>query len=223
MSSPLTILILEGIIAVGLTLGAILARRKHFRTHGWLQAVLVLANLGLIAVVMVPSFRRQAPSTVLPWLHAAFGTTAELTAIYVVAGAGLGWLPKRLQFTNYKRWMRATLFLWWTTFGLGAGLYYSWNGGPDTKSAPAVSPRVTISNFSFEPKELAVPPGTEVEWVDESGRHSVEADDGSFKSDTLTAGVSFKRRFDQPGVYRYFCSFHGSAGGHDMAGVITVK
>jgi plastocyanin len=86
-----------------------------------------------------------------------------------------------------------------------------------------VSPRVTISNFSFEPKDLTVPPGTEVEWLDEGGRHSIEADDGSFKSDALTAGASFKRRFDQPGIYKYFCSFHGSAGGHDMAGTIVVK
>jgi plastocyanin len=148
---------------------------------------------------------------------------AELMAIYVVAVAGLGWLPRRLRFTNYKPWMRATLFLWWTTVGLGAGLYYSWNGVAVVKPAPAASPRVTISNFSFDPRELTVPPGTEVEWVDQGGRHSVEADDGSFKSDTLVAGASFKRLFEKPGIYRYFCSFHGSSGGHDMAGVITVK
>jgi plastocyanin len=216
------VLTLEGVIALGLSFGAVLARRKHFRAHGWVQAMLVFANLALIASAMVPSLRRQAPSTVLPWLHAGVGTAAELTAIYVVAVAGLGWIPQQLRFTNYKRWMRVTLFLWWTTFGLGAGLYYSWNGGAAVKPAPAASPRVTISNFSFEPKELTVPPGTEVEWVDEDGRHTVEADDASFKSEALTAGGSFKRRFDQPGVYRYFCSFHGSAGGHDMAGVIIV-
>jgi len=228
MTSPTIVLILEAIIVLGLTAGAVLAQRKQFRAHGWMQGALVLANLVLIAAAMIPSFRRQSQASPPPilWIHAAFGCVTELLGIYVVLVAGLRWMPRSLAFTNYKRWMRVTLILWWITFALGAGLYFNLNGGsgsPPPSTPPAASSRITISNFSFEPKELAVSAGTEVEWVNSGGRHSIEADDGSFKSETMTAGASFRYRFTKPGVYRYFCSFHGSAGGHDMAGVITVK
>ena len=81
---------------------------------------------------------------------------------------------------------------------------------------------VKVSSFKFEPKTLTVPAGTTVEWVNEGGRHTVEADDGSFKSDTLTDGKRFEHTFDKPGSYPYHCSFHGEAGGKDMAGKIVV-
>jgi plastocyanin len=91
------------------------------------------------------------------------------------------------------------------------------------QSAPAPEKAsVKISNFQFEPKELTVKAGTMVEWTDEGGRHTVEADDGSFKSAILTAGGQFTYKFDTPGVYPYYCSFHGEQHGKDMAGVITV-
>ena len=90
------------------------------------------------------------------------------------------------------------------------------------RAAAAEKVSVKISNFQFEPKELTVKVGTIVEWTDERGRHTVEADDGSFKSDTLTAGGQFEHKFDTPGVYPYYCSFHGEQHGKDMAGVITV-
>jgi plastocyanin len=92
--------------------------------------------------------------------------------------------------------------------------------------APAQTPpaaKITVKNFGFDPPAMTVAPGTEVQWTDEGGRHSVQADDGSFKSEPLTAGGTFKHKFDKPGVYRYFCEFHGSKGGHDMAGVVTVQ
>ena len=82
---------------------------------------------------------------------------------------------------------------------------------------------VTIQNFSFAPKEVAITEGTTVEWTDVGGRHSVQADDGSFQSDTLTADGKFEHKFEKAGTYRYFCSFHGEMGGKDMAGTVTVK
>ena len=81
---------------------------------------------------------------------------------------------------------------------------------------------VKVSSFKFEPKALTVAAGTTVEWVNEGGRHTVEADDGSFKSDVLTDGKTFEHTFDKPGTYAYHCSFHGEAGGKDMAGKIIV-
>ena len=82
---------------------------------------------------------------------------------------------------------------------------------------------VTVRNFSFDPKEITVSPGTTVEWTNAGGKHTIEADKGAFKSGTLTAGGKFEFKFDTPGTYDYFCSFHGSKGGHDMAGKVIVK
>jgi plastocyanin len=82
---------------------------------------------------------------------------------------------------------------------------------------------VKVSSFKFEPKVLTVMAGTTVEWVNEGGRHTVEADDGSFKSDTLGDGKTFEHTFDKPGTYAYHCTFHGESGGKDMAGKIVVR
>ena len=82
---------------------------------------------------------------------------------------------------------------------------------------------VKVSSFKFEPKVLTVTAGTTVEWVNEGGRHTVEADNGSFKSDVLTDGKTFEHTFDKPGTYAYHCSFHGESGGKDMAGKIIVR
>ena len=82
---------------------------------------------------------------------------------------------------------------------------------------------VKVSSFKFEPQVLTVTSGTTVEWVNEGGRHTVEADNGSFKSDVLTDGKTFEHTFDKPGTYAYHCSFHGESGGKDMAGKIIVR
>jgi plastocyanin len=89
--------------------------------------------------------------------------------------------------------------------------------------SPAEKATVKVSSFKFEPKVLTVTAGTTVEWVNEGGRHTVEADNGSFKSDVLTDGKTFEHTFDKPGTYAYHCSFHGESGGKDMAGKIIVR
>ena len=81
---------------------------------------------------------------------------------------------------------------------------------------------VEVSNFQFSPKLLTVKAGTVVTWVDKEGSHTVTADNGSFSSPTLSAGQTFSRKFTKPGRYPYHCSFHGSAGGGDMAGTVVV-
>lgn len=82
---------------------------------------------------------------------------------------------------------------------------------------------VKVSSFKFEPKVLTVAPGTTVEWVNEGGRHTVEADDGSFKSDVLKQGDKFEHKFDKAGTFAYHCEFHGEKGGKDMAGSVIVR
>lgn len=90
-------------------------------------------------------------------------------------------------------------------------------------TANVANPTVKISNFQFSPKSLTITPGTTVEWVNEAGRHTVEADDGSFKSDVLKQGDKFSHKFDKAGSFPYHCEFHGEKGGKDMAGKIIVR
>lgn len=89
--------------------------------------------------------------------------------------------------------------------------------------AGAATVTVKIANFTFTPKTVTVAVGGTVEWVDEAGRHMVEADDGSFKSETLQAGGKFSHTFTKAGKYPYHCTFHGEKGGKDMAGTVVVK
>jgi len=93
------------------------------------------------------------------------------------------------------------------------------------RTAGAVQAKATvkISSFKFEPKVLTVAPGTTVEWVNDGGRHSIEADNGSFKSDVLKQGDKFEHKFDKAGTFAYHCEFHGEKGGKDMAGTIVVR
>ena len=98
------------------------------------------------------------------------------------------------------------------------------------RSVPAASPElaaagqtVTISNFQFAPKSVHVKVGSDVTWQVKEGTHTVTADNGAFSSQALSAGQKFSYTFTKPGTYRYYCSFHGSKGGHDMAGTAIVS
>jgi plastocyanin len=230
-------------IAMGMALlaGMLLARAKRFRAHKYCQSSVMLLNLAMILIIMAPSFHHQVGPQIpgglkeayylVPYIHAALGTIAELLGIYIVVVAATGLLPRRLRFKRYRPWMRTELALWWVVVLIGVGTYYVWYVAPEAKAAPqqtaasdsnlpaAAKVGVRISNFQFEPKELTVPSGTTVEWADERGRHSVIAADGSFKSDMLVAGGRFEHKFDKPGSYSYFCGEHGK----DMSGVVVVR
>jgi len=234
-------LVVQIAMGVALLVGMRLARKKNFRAHKYCQSAVMILNLLMIFLIMVPSFHKQVEPKVpgglkeayylVPYIHAILGTIAELLGLYIVLVAATKLLPKRLRFKRYKPWMRACLWLWWIVILIGIGTYYIWYMKPApappvqaTAPVPAVAEKVAIkiSNFQFEPKEVTIPAGTTVEWTDVGGRHTVEADDGSFKSDTLVAGGRFEHKFDTPGVYPYYCEFHGEKHGVEMAGVITV-
>jgi plastocyanin len=228
MLLPGSLLVFEALFVAALSCGAFLARRKRYKLHGVAQSAVVAANLVVVGLTMVPSLHRQIgaarPPTIVS-VHAGVGALVLLISVYVVVSAAFGWLR------NYRSWMRMALALWWAAFLLGGGVYYVTNvesapvprgQAPTSPAQPAVF-QVTIQNFAFQPSELVVPAGAEVQWTDLRGRHSVQAEDGSFKSEVLTANGTYKHRFDQPGRYPYFCEFHGSAGGHDMAGAIVVQ
>jgi uncharacterized membrane protein YozB (DUF420 family) len=133
-------LVIETAMGVALIVGAVFARRRHYRAHDLCQSAVVLLNLGVIAQFMVPSFRRQIAPEIpaslgeihyaIAAVHGMLGTVAELLALCVVLAAGTNILPKRLRFLRYKRWMRLTLALWWIELLLGLAMYVQWYGLP---------------------------------------------------------------------------------------------
>ena len=83
-----------------------------------------------------------------------------------------------------------------------------------------------ISNTGFYiPLNLEVSPGTTVIWLnDDSVPHTIQSQNeygeiiGLFNSAPLQTGESFEHKFDDPGVYNYFCSLHPW-----RVGIITVR
>jgi plastocyanin len=102
------------------------------------------------------------------------------------------------------------------------------NARPAVKKASKAQPAankvtITVTSFQFTPKTVTVAVGTTVVWFNKEGRHTIESDNGVFKSETLTDGKSFEFTFSKAGKYPYHCGFHGESGGKDMAGTIVVK
>lgn len=87
-------------------------------------------------------------------------------------------------------------------------------GNSNVSGNPAI---VKISNFSFQPQELAIKAGTTVQWVNEdSVMHQIKSD--SFNSNPLSKSQSFGFQFNSTGTFNYSCLIHPS-----MSGKITVE
>lgn len=120
--------------------GAFLARKRRYTAHGLCQSLVLLLNLVAIILIMWPSFHQR----VMPLrqsdlresyygtaiAHATLSSVAELFGLYVVIVAGTRLLPPRLRFSNWKRWMRIELGLWWMVILSGLALYYVWYIAP---------------------------------------------------------------------------------------------
>jgi uncharacterized membrane protein YozB (DUF420 family) len=123
-------------LAVAMAMGAICARRRHYRVHGIIEASVVLCGLVMTGAVMVPSFPRRVftkaptllrrPYYAVVMVHALLGAAAEVLALYVILSAATDLLPARLRLQNYKLGMRATLVLWWIALASGVAVYYVW-------------------------------------------------------------------------------------------------
>jgi plastocyanin len=95
---------------------------------------------------------------------------------------------------------------------------------PSPIPSPAGDANVTIGDNTFTNNQITIPVGGTVVWTHQGQRpHTVTADDGSFDRGTLQNGGSFSQTFSEPGVYRYYCEFHGGPGGVGMSGVVTVE
>jgi uncharacterized membrane protein YozB (DUF420 family) len=132
--------VVQLLMAGALIAGGVLARRKCYRAHGICQTTVMVLNLLMIGLVMWPSFRRQVNPSLpkllheayyaAPMIHAALGIMAELLGLFIVLVAGTNVLPAWLRFTNWKRWMRTELVLWFVVVISGLGTYYAWYIAP---------------------------------------------------------------------------------------------
>jgi plastocyanin len=87
------------------------------------------------------------------------------------------------------------------------------------QGAKAQSVNVTIDNFSFNPKELTVPKGTTVTWINRDDvPHTIVSTGQKFRSKALDTDEQFSFTFNDPGTYAYFCSVHPM-----MTGKVLVK
>lgn len=130
------VLLFEVGMGLALLAGAVLARRKRFRLHAWCQSVVVLLNFAAILLVMVPSFQAHVNPKIpaklgkayysLATAHAALGAVTEIAALYILMSAGTNILPQQFRLTNYRRWMRSVLALWWLVLLLGVTTYIRW-------------------------------------------------------------------------------------------------
>jgi uncharacterized membrane protein YozB (DUF420 family) len=133
-------LVVQVVMGLALIAGSYLAKRKRYAAHGICQTTVLLLNLGMIGLVMWPSFQQQVrpalPERLYKWyfaaatIHALLGATAEVLGLYIAIVAGTRVLPQFLRFKNWKRWMRAELMLWSTVVLTGVGTYYVWYIAP---------------------------------------------------------------------------------------------
>jgi plastocyanin len=78
---------------------------------------------------------------------------------------------------------------------------------------------VSIDNYTFGPKELTVPVGTTVKWVNHDDvPHTVAQKDKAFRSMALDTDDSYSYSFASAGTFDYFCGLHPY-----MVGKIIVK
>jgi uncharacterized membrane protein YozB (DUF420 family) len=121
--------------AVLFTTGFILARRRKYDAHKWVQTSAAILYLIMILWMMILPFRdfivrgKGGPFPtifyVVTGVHALTGTIAALFGLFVVL-RGHKLVPKKLRFRNYKRYMRTAYGMYMAAFVLGVLVYITW-------------------------------------------------------------------------------------------------
>ena len=114
LRSDLT-LILILFTAVLFNIGFILARRRKFEAHRWVQTSAVILNTLVVIISMVTSYiiyilpgipaKLNQGDYAVTSIHGIVGAIAVLLGVFV-AMRGNGLVPNRLRFQNYKLFMR---------------------------------------------------------------------------------------------------------------------
>ena len=121
------------------TVGFVVARRKHYELHRWIQTAAATLNVMVVLLVMVISFVTYIlpgiPGKLLTGtygittLHAFVGSIAFLYGLFVVLRAN-GLMPRRLRFKNYKLFMRIAYSLYLLATVIGVAVYLAVYTGP---------------------------------------------------------------------------------------------
>jgi len=129
LRSDLT-LVLILITAVLFNVGLILARRKQFKAHRWVQTASVSLNTLVVLISMLTSYiiyilpgipaKLGQGDYAVTTVHGIVGAIALLLGVFV-ALRGNELVPKGLRFKNYKLFMRwaYTLYMLATLGGVG--------------------------------------------------------------------------------------------------------
>ena len=106
-----------------------------------------------------------------------------------------------------------------------SGVAYAGGGGGSISICPAFSEGSTISMLDscFSGIAHFAPAAAPIR-VSNDGQlpHTLTAVDGSFDTGMVDGGQSSELMFDEPGIYKVFCSLHGTAAGDGMAGIVVV-
>jgi plastocyanin len=89
--------------------------------------------------------------------------------------------------------------------------------GP-TSTPPPAPQTVEIRNFAYSPRDITVPVGTTVVWVQEDSTVHTVTDAGVFDSGHLSRGQRYSHTFRIPGTYDYRGTVH-----RGMFGSVTVQ
>ena len=111
---------------------------------------------------------------------------------------------------------------WWVVALAAGGLALALGACGTDGEGGLVPLRVVDDEYS--PAVVRIPAGGTVRWTfGGTNTHNVIAADFSWRSAEVAGrGDTFERTFDAPGVYRYFCSFHGTPDGGGMSGMVVV-
>jgi plastocyanin len=91
------------------------------------------------------------------------------------------------------------------------------NGADTYFNPPTPTKSVTVADFSFTPKTVAIPQGTGVAWSFNGPSDHTATDNtgmGLFDSGTHAAGSTYIYYFIAAGAYRYMCTIHPSMTGN---------
>ena len=138
-------LVVSIFVAVLFTIGVALAVRGQYGAHRLVQTMAVMINAILVLWMMILPFRDFVAPADNPGglsetailttrIHAAVGAAALLFGLFVTL-RGNGLMPKFLQFSNYKAFMRVAYVLYMLATLIGLFVYITWFvGNPNPPS-----------------------------------------------------------------------------------------